>query len=398
MKNRNVKLGYLLLLNLSSIAQTKIDSIAKVSRTEIEMVYNQYLQNGNNSAVTGGIGTEKLTVYGPSINVKKISDKNVYSYTLGSDVISSASTDNIDYIPSSASALDARVYTNFGYERKFSKNLNFNTNAGLSIESDYFSFTYGFGISKSDKSKTHNYSFDVSISNDDLRWGRVNPGYYAPTKLIYPFELRYKEWYDVYKRDSYNFKLGFWKILNKRNNIGVFPEFTYQEGLLATPFHRVYFSNGSLRVENLPNRRMKASIAIKLNSFVFGNYILKNTFNFYEDTFGIRAFSLENETVIKLNPKLAINPNIRFYSQTSSKYFNEYLKNSIEQSYYTSDFDLSKFKTYNIGVGIKYKNEKIKVNKLISNSYMIRYNFSQRSNNLNSHSISIIDSINKCEN
>ncbi|MDI5950382.1 DUF3570 domain-containing protein [Flavobacterium yafengii] len=390
MKNRNLKLGCLLLLNLSGYAQTKIDSIAKISRTEIEMVYNQYIQNGNNSAITGGIGPEKLTVYGPSFNIKKISDKNVYSYTIGSDIISSASTDNIDYIKSSASVLDARVYTNFGYERKFSKNLNLNFNGGLSIESDYLSFTYGFGISKTDKSKTHNYSFDVSISNDDLRWGLVNPGYYAPTKLIYPSELRYKEWYDVYNRNSYNFKLGLWKILNKRNNFGVFPELTYQEGLLATPFHRVYFSDGSLRVENLPNRRLKGAIAIRLNSFVAGNYIIKNTFNVYEDTFGIRAFSLENETIVKVNSKLAIIPNIRFYSQSSSKYFNEYLKNSIEQSYYTSDFDLSKFKTYNIGIGIKYKNEKIKDNRLISKSFMVRYNFLERSNNLNAHSISII--------
>lgn len=389
MKNRNLKLGCLLLLNLSGYAQTKIDSIAKISRTEIEMVYNQYIQNGNNSAITGGIGTEKLTVYGPSFNIKKISDKNVYSYTIGSDVISSASTDNIDYIKSSASVLDARVYTNFGYERKFSKNLNLNFNGGLSIESDYLSFIYGFGISKTDKSKTHNYSFDISISNDDLRWGLVNPGYYAPTKLIYPSELRYKEWYDVYKRNSYNFKLGFWKILNKRNNFGVFPELTYQEGLLATPFHRVYFSDGSLRVENLPNRRIKGAIAVRLNSFIAGNYIIKNTLNVYQDTFGIRAFSLENETFIKVNSKLAIIPNIRFYSQTSSKYFNEYLKNSIEQSYYTSDYDLSKFKTCNIGIGIKYKNEKIRDNKLINNSFMIRYNFLERSNNLNAHSISI---------
>jgi hypothetical protein len=389
MKNRNIKLGCILLLNLSGYAQTKIDSIAKTSRTEIEMVYNQYIQNGNNSAVTGGIGTEELTVYGPSLNVKKVSDKNVYSYTIGADIISSASTDNIDYIKSSASVLDARVYTNFGYERKFSKNIDLHFNTGISGESDYFSLSYGFGLSKTSSSKTHNYSFDVSISNDDLRWGRINPGYLAPTMLIYPSELRFKEWYDVYKRNSYNFKLGFWKILNKRNNFGVFPELTYQEGLLSTPFHRVYFSDGSLKVENLPNRRLKGAIALRINSFILGNYIFKNTFNVYEDTFGIRAFSLENETIIKVNPKLAIIPNIRFYSQTKSKYFNEYLKNSIEQSYYTSDYDLSKFKTYNFGIGIKYKNEKIKDNKIIGNAFMIRYNFLERSNNLNAHSISI---------
>ena len=90
--------------------QVKDSAIQKINKTAIELVYNHYLQDGNNSAVTGGVGTEELTVYGPSINIKNTYSKSNLSFNLGADIISSASTDNIDFVVSSASAKDARVF------------------------------------------------------------------------------------------------------------------------------------------------------------------------------------------------------------------------------------------------------------------------------------------------
>jgi len=46
------------------------------NKTEIEILYNHYLQDGSHSAVTGGIGTEKLRVYGPSARFKRTFSKN----------------------------------------------------------------------------------------------------------------------------------------------------------------------------------------------------------------------------------------------------------------------------------------------------------------------------------
>lgn len=126
----------------------------------------------------------------------------------------------------------------------------------------------------------------------------MNPGS-KPLQLIYPFELRTKEWYDTYKRDSYNIKIGFTRVLNKKNIIGLYPELTRQWGLLATPFHRIYFSDNSIAVENLPYERMKAAVALKVNSFVGGKTILKNALNLYSDNFGIVAVAVENENGLK---------------------------------------------------------------------------------------------------
>ncbi|MBT8273098.1 MAG: hypothetical protein KJO77_04785, partial [Bacteroidia bacterium] len=60
MKNRYILVSSLLLSNFLAKPQTN-DSIShiKVNKTEVELLYNQYIQDGNNSAITGGIGTEK---------------------------------------------------------------------------------------------------------------------------------------------------------------------------------------------------------------------------------------------------------------------------------------------------------------------------------------------------
>ena len=71
-----------------------------IKKTDIELLYNHYVQDGSNSAVTGGIGTEKLIVYAPAIKVSHKSKQNIFSLNAGADIISSASTDNIDFIVS----------------------------------------------------------------------------------------------------------------------------------------------------------------------------------------------------------------------------------------------------------------------------------------------------------
>ncbi len=373
-------------------AQVFNDStINRLKKSEIEFVYNHYIQDGDNSAITGGIGTEKLTVYGPALNYKNTSGKQVISLNLGVDIISSASTDKIDFVVSSASILDQRAYFSSNYSRLLDKqNLNINGGFGLSIESDYFSISGNVGFAKSNKNNQRTLLAQFQFFDDDLRWGRVNPDYYKPVKLIYPVELRTKEWYNEYKRYSYNLKLGISQILNKRNTIGIFPELGLQKGLLETPFHRIYFTDGSLAVENLPNERIKGSLAFKLNTFSGGFVILKNTVNGYVDNFGIVGFAIENETAIKVKPFFTLLPNFRTYSQKSSVYFAPYKEHHIDETFFTSDYDLSAFQSFEIGLGIKYQPQKYLIKRLVSNSFIFRYNFLYRSNNLNAHILSLI--------
>ena len=382
----------LVYLSFFAKAQERKDTtVQKVKKTEIELVYNHYIQDGEHSAITGGIGTEELKVYGPSLSINNTFHKNKLSFNVGADVISSVSTDKIDFVVSSASILDTRFYTNASYQRKFDKpQIAAYGGLGVSIESDYLSIGSKLGFVKENKEKLRTYSLDLQMYNDDLRWGRLDTDVRGPQFLIYPAELRNKEWYDTYKRNSYNLKLGFSQVVNKRIVAGIYPELSYQTGVLGTPFHRVFFSDGTREVEMLPDKRFKFGLGLKMNAFVGGRFILKNTLNGYADSFGINVLSLENETAIKLKSFLTLLPSARFYLQKGSPYFAPYLQHVKDDDFHTSDYDLSSFQTFGGGFGVKYKPHKYLGKKTLFRTLILRYNFFHRTDGLQAHTISVV--------
>jgi len=372
----------------------KADTVFKkkiIDKTEIDIFYNHYSQDGNNSAVTGGIGTEKLTVYAPSIKIVRTKKNNSISFKGGADIISSASTDNIDFIVSSASKLDMRSYINLGYAHEFTKKrIAIRAGTGISIESDYLSLPVNLGATYTSKNKMQVLNCDFQMNFDDLRWGRLNENYHRPVRLIYPSELRYQTWFKTYKRNSFSLKLGFQQVLNKRNVLGIYPEFTLQKGLLSTPFHRIYFKDSNLGIENLPQLRQKVLLGIKLNSFVGGITILKNRVDLYMDDFGLKGLALENESSFKLNPVLTLSPSFRIDFQKGSKYFKPYGMHISQEIFYTSDYDLSSMKTYQFALAMRYLALKNIGRGAVFNDIKFKYAYYWRSNQLNAHIFSVL--------
>ena len=108
----------------------------------------------------------------------------------------------------------------------------------------------------------------------------------------------------------------------------------------------------------------------------------------YADDFGILAFAIANETAIKLNSLISISPFIRIFFQNGSRYFAPYRQHSIEQEFYTSDYDLSSFNTYKAGINFRYAPFKYSGKKLGFNELQLRYSFLYRTNNLSAHVLS----------
>ena len=393
MKKNSFLVGTLAFVHFFAQGQNSdIPKENKVNRTDVELVYNNYIQDGNNSAVTGGLGTEELYVYGPSLTLTKTKGRTVFSTNVGADIISSASTDNIDFVVSSASILDARSYLNYGVSHLMKdEQTTWYTGGGFSIESDYLSLSLKAGMLFENKDKTRTYSVQFQRFWDDLRWGRLQDGLnlFKPRRLIYPEELRFREWHDNTKRHSYNFQFGLDQVINKRLLLGIYPEFTYQDGLLSTPFHRVYFDDGTLAVEALPSYRYKGSLGLKLNAFLGGRYILRNTINGYADSFGVRGISIENETVIKLDPSWSVAPSIRYYTQQGSRYFAPIGQHNPGADYATSDWDLADFHTWTLGTQLRYSPQAYVSKRMKFNAMNLRYSYYNRSNGLYGHLISL---------
>ena len=93
----------------------------KLSFEEANLVTSYYKQDGNNSSITGGIGTERLTDISSqfSVKLKKIDKKwrkHTIDMELGIDHYTSASYDRIDLkANSSASYNDTKVYPSLNW-------------------------------------------------------------------------------------------------------------------------------------------------------------------------------------------------------------------------------------------------------------------------------------------
>lgn len=390
MKRRYLAIG-MLAIALKGKPQAADTSFTKrdLPKAEIEILYSMYGQDGDHSAVTGGIGTERLTVYAPGFDLTINGPESTFSLNAGADIISSASTDRIDDVVSSASLVDMRSHVDLQYTHQVgNKGVELGLATGFSIESDYLSLPVRATFNYSAPNRMRQVHASFSAYFDDLRWGRLNPDYRRPVTLVYPAELRYKEWYDVHNRYSYNFKAGFMQVLSKRLRAALYPEVIVQKGLLATPFHRVYFTDGSLKVENLPDQRIRLPMGARLNYFAGSRTILKGGYEFYSDNFGIEAHSLDLESAFKISPLLTLSPFAKFYQQTSSRYFMPYSQHNPADEYYTSDYDLSAFRSLKIGVGFRWAPFRYMSARSIFDEVQIRYAYFKRSDNLKAHMIS----------
>lgn len=390
MKKNYLSIGCFVISTALSKAQSTADSAqVKPSRSEIELVYSFYLQDGDHSAVTGGEGTEELTVHAVSAKLKNQRGKRTLSLHTGSDLITSASTDRIDHVLSSASRKDTRTYLNLGYARAIEKRLELGATAGFSIESDYLSYSEVLSMSKTAKNDMHTFSASLHLFQDDLRWGRLNSDYYRPVGLIYPYEIDHIQWFDIYRRFSYTLKMGWSQIINRRNVLGIFPEISHQRGLLSTPFHRVYFNEGSLKVENLPQSRNKIGLSLRWNSFVGGRLVLKNNLQVYSDDWGVQALTLEQETVVKWLAAWSLAPFARWYVQGTSSHFAPYAAHTPDERFYSSDYDLSAFQAVKAGLRLKYFPLRAKLLKWDVDGCSLEYAWYWRSDGLRAHILSL---------
>lgn len=329
---------------------------AALENVESQFLFSYYDQDGNHSAVTGGKGTEELKSYSPNIIVNIPVDSNgrkVLFFDGGIDYYTSASTDKIDYNVSSASAEDIRSHMTAGYRADFKdKRLGFEGRGSYSIESDYISYGLGLSFYKVSPTNRTQFYLEGQLYHDILGWGWFaglpNQG------PVYPIELRYKEWFSNDIRNSYTLELTISHLLSHATQVDLIGGIGYQKGLLSTPFHRVYFQGlEQARVEQLPDSRIKIPLAIQLHQALSGRIFLRSYYRYYFDDFGIQSNTFSIEIPVKISESFSVFPLFRFYAQTAAKYFKPYKEHSLDQEFYTSDYDLSKFTSIKYGGGFR---------------------------------------------
>ena len=382
---------YLSLLNVFSQDTSQYKS-KKLNIDEINFVSSYYHQNGDNSGVTGGIGTEKLTDIANIIEVQMSSfdsatlKKKTLDVSLGVDHYTSASSDKIDpHTISSASSRDTRIYPTASWSvENEKKRTTFGFNVSGSHEFDYLSFGLGASFSKESKDKSREFTVKAQAYLDQVT-------------IILPIELRedtissqqHHIHYPTSPRDTYSTSLSLSQIINKRLQVLFLTDVTYQHGFLSLPFYRVYFNDGSEKIESLPSQRFKLPVGARANYFLGDNIIIRSFYRFYVDDWGITSHTIDLETAIKLTPFFSVAPFYRYYIQTAVNYFAPYKMHAPTDQYYTSDYDLSAFHSNFVGAGFRISPPRGILGEQNWSMLEIRYGHYMQSNTLNSDIISL---------
>jgi hypothetical protein len=318
--------------------------------TEVNILSSYYAQDGDKGAVEGGRGTQQLTDFTPTIilNVPLDSVTRI-SANLGLDYYASASTDRIDQVLSTPSSSDTRFHLDLGLSRQLAdKRTIIGLGGGFSKEYDYLSGN----ISASWARASQDGNRELSVA------GQV---FFDKVTIIRPEELRVngrrEDGSDT--RQSYNLSIVYSQVLSQRLQASISTELVSQNGLLSTPFHRVYFREtggalGTAKTELLPRQRLKYPVGLRLNYYATDLVQLRGYYRFYNDNFGITAHTFELEAPVKVTPFFVLYPFYRYHTQTAATYFAPYLAHSTADQYYTSDYDLADFSANKFGLGFRY--------------------------------------------
>lgn len=388
---KKITLGLLALyLNMLAVQAQKAPSSAgfkkkNLTLTEVNLVSGYYTQDGDHSAVTGGIGTEKLTDYSNTIDLKlvggsKKGKEHTLNLQLGIDHYTSASSDNIDPATiTSASYADTRIYPSVNYSiNNKTRGTTYGVSAYYSTESDYKSI--GAGVSFAKTSKDNNRELSIKLQS-----------YFDKSLIFRPIELRpFYDDYGTYKaRSSHSAAITLSQVLTPKLQGALLAEAVHQNGFLSTPFHRVFFTNHFVATEKMPDNRLKLPVALRASYFAGNRLIIRPYYRFYWDNWGVKAHTFNLETPVKLSPHVSISPFYRYYVQSAAKHFAPYGMHNPNDALFTSDHDLSKFSSHYVGAGLRLVPAKGVLGIGAWQMLEVRYGNYQRSNSLSSHIVTL---------
>lgn len=381
-----------LLTSFSGFAQqsqdaTKVYKKRVLETIEVDFLTSYYSQDGDNAAVSGGIGTEELTdVTGTFVISIPLNDDDVLTIDAGVSAYTSASSSNVDafdggqpadpFVASSgASGADTWVNLTGSYSHSSDdRNDMWSAKVSVSAEYDYFSLGFGGGYTKLFNEKNTELSVNGNIYIDS--WNAIYPtelrafgtdgiGSFRPNQITGDtnYNPNFTE-FDSEGRNSYSLGLGFSQILHKKVQGSLALDIVQQQGLLSTPFQRVYFSDISDSfianfqladdVERLPDSRFKIAVGGRLNWYLNELVTVRSFYRYYTDNWGVNSHTASIEVPIKILDKFTLYPSYRFYNQTAADYFNVYEGALSTDEFYTSDYDLSKYAANQYGFGISY--------------------------------------------
>ncbi|MDO3627324.1 DUF3570 domain-containing protein [Mucilaginibacter sp. BT774] len=414
--------GFSLLCRLNVAAQTKQDSLPHNSGVslfrpvgdpepaeynpralhvdEINLVSSYYWQNGDHSAVTGGVGTEKVTDISNGIDLKLVwgdpkAKQNSLTLGLGIDHHTSASAAYVN-VSGASNPGGSRIYPSIDWTTEnIKKGSSFGIGAYYSGEYNYQSLGADMHFSQKTADKNGEFSAKVQAYFDQVKM--IYPSEFIPTTTTTivtsasgtSSEEGGRANIPSRPRNTYSVSLGYSQIINSRMQVMFLVDGVAQNGYLGLPFHRVYFNTGKDTIEHLPSNRFKLPLGVRLNYFLGDNVILRSYYRYYMDSWGVKSNTVGLETAIKVTPFFSVSPFYRYYDQTAAKYFAPYEAHSPTDVYYTSNYEYAQFHANFYGIGFRVAPPKGVLGWQSLHDLELRYGHYSQTTNLVSNVVSL---------
>jgi hypothetical protein len=431
MKNVQKIIFLFLMVGISSVVSAQENDTTVVFKkrvlesVEVDFLMSYYKQDGIHSAVSGGRGMEKLTNITPTIVVAMpLNDDDILTVDAGISAYSSASSGNINpfdsktpspwQASSGASAQDALTTLVINYSHaNNSRNTLWNAHVSGSVEYDYSSVGFGGGLTQLLNNKNTELGISTNVYLDtwmpiypkelqDFSDNGLNGGIFRNFNITGDANYNPNQFsfHQNKNRNSYALSFSFLQIINKRMQGSVFLDVLYQQGLLSTPYQRIYFADKADSyinefqladdIERLPDTRFKLPIGARLNYYVNEKIVVRTYYRFYSDNWGIQSHTASIEIPYKILERFTIFPIYRLSAQQASNYFAPYEQHVSTEKHYTSDYDLSTFKAHQYGFGVNYTDifTGAKIWKFGFKNMDFRYNHYNRSDGLKANIVS----------
>jgi len=203
-----------------------------------------------------------------------------------------------------------------------------------------------------------NYSLELNDKNTVLGAGWSHAyDRVLPVKYAYITEPRHK--------NTDDFLLGVTQIVGPQTVFAANGTFSHEEGYLNDPYRSVVFDASPLNAqnqvllhgENRPGTRDSQSLFLSATQDVGQwNGSIEGTYRFYHDSYGIVANTVGLQWFQKIGRAVVVSPSVRYYRQSAANFYGVQFPGdptfdpSQTPRYYSSDYRLSAFETYTLGI------------------------------------------------
>ncbi len=163
---------------------------------------------------------------------------------------------------------------------------------------------------------------------------------------------------DIFNQYNYEVQITYTRVIDKYS-IAKLSFFGFRDGgyLSNQYFNVVRNRSGKIFIENevRPNKRKAYGTKVAYARAITDSLTLHGSYRYYDDDWDINSHTIEGEVYYQYNDKLTFEGAVRYYTQSSARFYSDKRDYFTTQKYASSDRRLGELSDVNYLIGFDYK-------------------------------------------